>query len=173
MVKIAITGPESTGKSEICQVLARHYKTEWVPEYARTYLNGRTPPYTAEDLDAIACRQKEIEHKFESSDPAMLFYDTETTVLKIWSRHALGFVTETITRLDMESDYDLYLLMDIDLPWEPDPLREHPYLRAYFLEQYKNELEQSGKRYHIISGVGDKRKQNAIDAVDGYIERKK
>ncbi len=37
--KIAIIGPESTGKSELCQHLARIYDTEWVPEYARFYLD--------------------------------------------------------------------------------------------------------------------------------------
>ncbi|VAW30185.1 hypothetical protein MNBD_BACTEROID07-850, partial [hydrothermal vent metagenome] len=36
--RIAITGPESTGKSELAAWLASAYQTSWVPEYAREYL---------------------------------------------------------------------------------------------------------------------------------------
>jgi nicotinamide riboside kinase len=35
--KIAVVGPESTGKSTMSAYLAKHYDTIWVPEFARGY----------------------------------------------------------------------------------------------------------------------------------------
>jgi len=38
--KIVVIGPESTGKTILCQKLALHYKVEWIPEYARKYIEN-------------------------------------------------------------------------------------------------------------------------------------
>ncbi|PIQ21323.1 MAG: ATPase, partial [Cytophagales bacterium CG18_big_fil_WC_8_21_14_2_50_42_9] len=54
MLKVAITGPESTGKSTLAQQLAAHYNTMWVPEYARTYISELPGRYTAQDVENIA-----------------------------------------------------------------------------------------------------------------------
>jgi nicotinamide riboside kinase len=61
MYKIAILGPESTGKSELAKALATYYKGEWVPEYAREYVEQLVEPYTFEDVCIIA--QKQIEQQ--------------------------------------------------------------------------------------------------------------
>ena len=168
MLKIAITGPESTGKSALCEALAKHYKTVWVPEFARTYLTEKSPPYTSEILDAIAEGQliSEAQHKLKADK--ILFCDTEMTVMKIWSEHAFGTCTQQIQQLYNKQHYDLYLLMDIDLPWEPDPLREHPDLREYFFDLYKTELTKANRYFKIISGLGDQRTKNAIDIIDKF-----
>lgn len=61
MKKIVILGPESTGKSTLCEQLAAHFKSRWVPEYARTYLEGTGNVYAYEDLWEIAKGQMEAE----------------------------------------------------------------------------------------------------------------
>jgi NadR type nicotinamide-nucleotide adenylyltransferase len=169
MLKIAITGPESTGKSKIAEELASLFGTPWVPEFARAYLKNRKPEYTPEMLDEIALGQMAEEEKKAESTDKILFCDTDTTVLKIWCEHAFGSCTPTIQHLFETVHYDFYLLMDIDLPWEPDPLREHPHLRNYFIEKYKEILEKSGKNYALISGDGIIRTQRAIEALNKHL----
>lgn len=166
MLKIAITGPESTGKSALAEALATHYKTLWVPEFARTYLTEILPPYTPEMLDSIASGQTYSEANLSTQTDSFLFCDTEMTVMKIWSEHAFGFCTNHIQELYNKQDYDLYLLTDIDLPWEPDPLREHPDLREYFFERYKTELTKARRNFKIVSGIGNIRIENAIREID-------
>ena len=61
--KIVIIGPESTGKSMLCEKLASHFNTLWVPEYAREYLIDNGNNYTIEDLQKIAKGQIENEEK--------------------------------------------------------------------------------------------------------------
>ncbi len=57
-------GPESTGKSTLCRLLAKHYHTIWCPEYAREYLLANGKNYTYRDLLSIAKGQIELEDEY-------------------------------------------------------------------------------------------------------------
>ncbi|KAA3436344.1 AAA family ATPase [Rufibacter hautae] len=166
MVKIAITGPESTGKSTLSAQLAQHYNAPWVPEYARTYLDQLERPYAAPDLEAIARGQLALWQAEEARNPELLFLDTELLVLKIWSEHSYDICSSFILENLRRQNVDLYLLLDIDLPWTPDPQREHPHLRQFFHDWYKRELDQIDVPYVEISGSAEERLQNAIRAVN-------
>src|SRR5690606_33233334 len=120
---IAITGPESTGKSTLAQQLAQHFRTTWVPEFARQYIGNLDQPYTLHDLENIARGQLLLQQKAEAENPEILLVDTELLVLKVWSENAFGVCPEWILKELQKQRFDLYLLMDIDLPWEPDPQR--------------------------------------------------
>ncbi|MCD4681228.1 MAG: ATP-binding protein, partial [Bacteroidales bacterium] len=83
--RIAITGPESTGKSQLAKKLAEHYNTVWVPEFAREYLNIINRPYGQADILDIAKGQVESEDRLANFAKKILFCDTEAIVTKIWS----------------------------------------------------------------------------------------
>jgi nicotinamide riboside kinase len=68
-----------------------------------------------------------------------------------------------------QNHYSLYLLCDIDLPWQFDPLREHPEIRKELFEMYQDLLEEKKFNYRIVSGTGDDRLLNAIQFVDEYL----
>lgn len=171
-LRIAVTGPESTGKSALCEALARHFGTLWVPEYARSYLQQQQPPYTPDLLDHIATGQTDSENEYAQRADGLLFCDTEMTVMKVWSEHAFGQSTPHIENLYNRQRYPLYLLTDIDLPWEPDPLREHPHLRSYFFNRYKQLLGQSGQPFRVVSGIGEERFEQAIRWVEEVLGKK-
>jgi NadR type nicotinamide-nucleotide adenylyltransferase len=166
--KIAITGPESTGKSTLARKLAEHYKTLWVPEYARTYIDQLDRPYEQHDLNQIAKGQIFHENEFISKSNKFMFCDTELTVLKIWSAYKYGNVDSYILSEYKNSSYDLYLLLDIDLPWEYDSQRENPDQRKYFFDWFEKELRLKGANYQIINGNADERLENACRAIEHY-----
>lgn len=161
-----ITGPESTGKSWLAQKLALHYQTLWVPERARTYLDEIDRPYREEDLLTIARQQLELEDLLAGRAKGLLFCDTGMLVLKVWSEHAFGHCHPFILEELQKRTYALYLLPDIDLPWQPDPQREHPHLREYFFHLYQQELEGLKVPYKIIGGKEQERLKNAIKMID-------
>lgn len=170
MVKrIMITGPESTGKSWLAQQLAKHYQTLWVPERARVYLEELNRPYQESDLLQIALEQLELEDKLAGNANQLLFCDTGMLVLKIWSEHSFGRCHPFILEQLQKRAYSLSLLPNIDMPWEPDPQREHPHLREYFFKLYQQQLLEYGRPFSIISGLRKERLQNAINAVEGII----
>lgn len=165
MKRIAITGPESTGKSTLAQQLAAHYQTAWVPEFARTYIAHLNRSYTLADLESIAAGQLELQRVAETQKPEILITDTELLVIKIWSENAFGTCPAWILEKFKEQSFDLYLLMDVDLPWEPDPQREHPHLRNHFFQLYEAQLQHYGFPYKVISGTNKQRFQAALKAI--------
>ena len=173
MLKIAITGPESTGKSTLSEELAAHYQTVWVPEYARTYIGDLNRGYTLEDIEAIARGQIKLEQQLQANATSILISDTDLLVLKIWSEHAFGQCPDFILDNLQQQQYNLYLLMGVDLPWEPDPQREHPHLRQFFYDWYKRELQVLNVPFVEISGEQQQRFANAQQHIDALLRQHK
>ena len=152
MIKIAITGPESTGKSTLCELLSKEYDALFVPEFAREYIDNLIRPYNSNDLLEIAKGQISLETQQIFYKNKMIFCDTDLTVIKIWSEHKYGKCHPWILEKLAAIRYDYYFLCDIDIPWEYDEQREHPHLRSYFFNLYKNELKSRNLPFTIISG---------------------
>lgn len=173
MIRIAITGPESTGKSQLTRELAEHYSTVWVSEYAREYLQKTQGNYAFEDILNIARGQKKNEEEMESTARGILFCDTEFTVTRIWCEVKFGKVHPWILEQARLHRYDLFLLCDVDLPWEPDPLREHPDLRSWLFKRYHEVMLQEEYNFRVISGTGVLRLGNAIEFVEEFLRNRK
>lgn len=164
--KISITGPESTGKSWLCEKLAKKYNTIWVPEYAREYLNKLDRKYKFDDIEIIAKKQLEIENSLLEKANKYIFVDTDFLVTKIWSEFVFNKCSKWITEKYFSHKYDLYLLCDIDLPWQYDPQREHPHLRNELFEIYLKELNNLNCNFKIVSGINYKRLYCAVNYID-------
>ncbi len=185
--KIVVIGPESTGKSTLCQMLAVHYQTVWVKEYAREYLLKNGTAYSFENLLDIAKGQIALEeaalhlineknntHAIDIANSPLtihhspLFFDTNMYVMKVWCEFVFGKCHHWILNQIVERKYDLYLLCNIDLPWVKDELREYPDLltREKLYHQYKDIMINQEVPWIDISGNYDERLQKAIVAVD-------
>jgi NadR type nicotinamide-nucleotide adenylyltransferase len=172
LAKIAITGPESTGKSMLAGQLADHYRTVWVPEYAREFINNLDRPYNQADILEIAKGQIRSETAICRQASELLICDTELIVTKIWSDVKFGNCDPWILNTIQNHKYNLYLLCDIDIPWAEDPQREHPHLRVHLFSLYKEELQTRKFPFFIVSGLGRDRLENAIRIVENFLNSK-
>jgi len=179
--KIVVIGPESTGKSTLCEGLAAHFHTDWVPEYAREYLLSHGKAYKYEDLLKIAKGQLALENSYTAglqekadrsrpkspSTEPLLFIDTDMYVMKVWSEYVYGGCDPWILDQIARRKYDCYLLCRTDLPWTPDELREYPdpAAREALFHIYKDCLVNQDTPWVEIGGAEDIRLQNAIRAV--------
>jgi NadR type nicotinamide-nucleotide adenylyltransferase len=168
--KIALIGPESSGKSDLSEKLAKYFNTEWVPEYARTYVATLNRPYNINDIILIAKEQLKIEFEKEKIANQYLFIDTELIIAKVWAEDVYNTCPDFILKQLDKQQYDLYLLTHPDLPWIEDGIRENPHRREYFYELYKKELESRNFNFIEISGLGDVRLQNAINGIKYYFK---
>lgn len=168
--RIAVIGPESTGKSELCQHLARIYETEWVPEYARFHLDRLNRPYEEADLLDIAKGQMIWEDDKAEYADKYLFCDTNLIVMKVWSDHKYGRTDEWILSELAQRKYDFYLLGNIDITWTPDPQREHPRLRKHFFGIYESYLKENNLHYGIVSGIEDLRVACAQQLIENFFK---
>jgi NadR type nicotinamide-nucleotide adenylyltransferase len=188
MKKIVIIGPESTGKSTLCEQLAAHYNTIWCPEYAREYLLTNGMNYSYDDLLTIAKGQLGLEEKttqlainsLQSAghspftiDHSPLFIDTDMYVMKVWCEFVFGNCHRFILDQIVERKYDLYLLCNVDLPWVKDELREYPDLenrsKLYYI--YKDIMVNQSTPWVDVSGSYEERLAKAIEAVDKVVNR--
>lgn len=164
--RISITGPESTGKSELASGLAKHYQTVYVPEYSREYLKEIGTNYSLDDVLNIAKGQLSSETRFLQLANEYLFTDTDMLIAKIWCTEVFNECPKWIENMLVEHPYDLYLLCYPDLTWQPDELRENPENREYLYDQFVKELELHSFNYQVIKGQGAERLKNAITFVN-------
>lgn len=164
--RIAIVGPECTGKTDLSRALAQHYQTRWVPEVAREYLDQLNRPYGKSDLLKIAEAQILLEDQMAKQANQLLICDTNLIVIKIWSEFKYGDCADEIINLMRSQKYDLHLLTYIDIPWTYDPLREHPDKREVLYDLYRDELLKNNLNFVEIKGLKEIRNKSAIAAVD-------
>ncbi len=187
-----VIGPESTGKSTLCEQLAQHYNTTWCPEFAREYLLTHGGDYRYEDLLDIAKGQLAMEDEFVQSiagspdfgmweesrgdkpstqGSGLLFIDTDMYVMKVWCEFVFGKCHRFILDQIIARNYDLYLLCNIDLPWIKDKLREYPdaLTRKKLYAIYKDIMINQMVPWTEISGDYDERLEKAITAVDKIV----
>jgi NadR type nicotinamide-nucleotide adenylyltransferase len=164
--KVAVIGPECTGKSALSEFLADHFKTGWVPEYARGYLDNLIRPYEQHDLLTIAHGQMRVEDEWARDAGKLMICDTNLYVIKVWSEFKFGSCQEEILKHIASRQYDLYLLTYIDLPWEEDPQREHPDKREELYQIYLNEMKNQPVPFVEIKGARELRRKTAVDAVE-------
>ncbi|MCF8231220.1 MAG: ATP-binding protein, partial [Bacteroidales bacterium] len=146
------------------------YNTVWVPEYARNYIDNLNRPYRFEDIETIARGQLKEEERKAPLANKLLFCDTEFIVTKVWSEYVFGHCSPWILDKVRNHLYDVYLLMDIDLPWTDDPQREHPHKREELLAIYEQELVNNRLPFYIVSGRGKKRMANAIEIIQKFMD---
>lgn len=172
MLKIAINGPESTGKTALCKELAAYFQCNWEPELARGYIENIDGQYSYNDVAEIAKLQIEQEKKYEnySGDDELVFFDTDLIITKVWFEYKYGVVPQFVTDRLAARFFDFYLLSEPDLPWVYDPVREHGDNRDFFLDWYEKEVIKLGIPYMKIHGAGEKRLQNAVLAVNSFLQ---
>ena len=118
---VVVTGSESTGKTTLASDLARHFRTAWVPEYARTYLSEKTAatglPLDATDVEPIARGQMSAEDRGAAEARGLLVLDTDLVSTIVYARHYYRSCPPWIEQAARDRRADLYLLCDIDVPW--------------------------------------------------------
>ena len=162
MIRIAITGPESSGKTTLCRSLSEHLNVSFVPEFARSYLEKTNGEYDYPDLNKIAMGQLE---RVKSSNSEVVISDSDFSVLEIWSQYKYGSVSTSIQELVKQDLFDLHILCTPDIPWEEDSLRENPDNRDQLFELYKDSLSNYGKNFIVVSGSHESRFEKSLQSI--------
>jgi HTH-type transcriptional repressor of NAD biosynthesis genes len=166
--RVAVLGAESTGKTTLARHLAQHFKTGWVPEFARTYLEARGGVCTLEDMPVIARGQAAMEDRLARDANRLLFCDTELLTTALWHERYWGWCPDEISRMAHEraTRYCLFLLCDNAVPWIGDGLRDSPGHREWFQQRFLSELQQRQLPHVILSGSYAERTAAAVRAVE-------
>ena len=163
---LVLTGAESSGKTTLATALAGHLCAPLVPEYARSYLEGRAGAagdYTEADVLAIAEGQRQAEASTRAAHAGLVVADTDLLVIMIWLRERYGRVPAWIDAALQPRDDRAYVLTVPDMPWQPDPLREHPDGRARLHGLYREALAERGLTFIEVAGPPGQRLAAVIE----------
>jgi len=170
--KIAIIGPESTGKSVLSEQLAKHFGGVFYPEIARDYISSLARNYTINDIDAILEMQKNQYFESINDTNPYQFFDTEWIITKIWYEWVYKVLPINFSEVIDQLEYDFYLLCAPDIAWIPDSVRENGGdARKQLFSVYEEELQFFNRPYGIVQGYGESRTQSAILIVNEFIHR--
>ncbi|WAI87718.1 Trifunctional NAD biosynthesis/regulator protein NadR [Psychrobacter sp. SC65A.3] len=178
VIKVAVLGAESTGKTTLCRDLAAHFDCPWVPEYMRTYLQAKWDDEqltcTWDDLLPIAQGQILLENKLAkqvsqtSNGHHYLFCDTSLFELMVYSNWYYGDCPEVLTQAALVHHYDLILLTDVDTPWVADDLRDSPHQRDEISAYFADQLTAYNKPFQSIGGAREVRVQQVVKLLDAF-----
>ena len=159
--RIAVLGPESSGKTTLCKALSAELSWKCAPEFSRKHLAEIRRPYHFQDLEYIAEKQQE----YNTRDQSSVICDTEMSTLRIWSLEKFNKVAPIISHFEVNQKFDHYLLCRPDLPWIKDPLRENPNDRERLFDIYVERLNHFQRPFTIVEGQGDTRVQLALKSI--------
>lgn len=176
LIKVVLFGPESTGKTTLAQQLAEHYNTQWVPEYAREYLQEKwdREKKTCEphDLVPIAYGQMRLENELAKKANQVLICDTDLLETKVYSEAYYNSTCDPLLEeYALKNTYDLYFLTYIDTPWEADDLRDKPNERERMFVYFKEALENNNRKFVILRGDKASRLSTAIKHIDKLLQK--
>ncbi|HZH86684.1 MAG TPA: ATP-binding protein [Brumimicrobium sp.] len=164
-MKIVLTGPESSGKTSISKAIADHFDVQWFPEYAREYLLEREGKYDFDDIERIGVEQNKLRE--QNQQTGLKIYDTENTVLYIWSTFKFNKCAPTVKSLLENQRFTHYFLCSPEgIPWEEDPLRENPHQRAELFDLYQAQLQKQNVDFTVLKGDFEQRKAKAISIIE-------
>lgn len=165
--RICLTGPESTGKSDLAEELGRRFGAEVIPEFARDYALERGDDLTFDDVEPIA--RGELANLERASDRAI--FDTDLISTVVYSRFYYGDCPGWVIEEAQRRRADLYLLMDTDVAWQPDDARDAGGdAREDLFDAFRAAMDEFAVRFVIVSGEGEERVARAVEAVEGRMK---
>lgn len=153
LTRICLTGPESTGKTELAKLLARELGTVWVPEFAREYAEKHGNDLTADDVEPIARGQIANEDRLAPQANRVLLLDTDLISTVVYARHYYGACPSWIVEEAKRRRAGLYLLLDTDIEWQADAARDAGGdAREDLFDAFRAALDEFETRWEIVSG---------------------
>jgi len=166
MIRVVLTGSESTGKTTLADALARHYGAELVPEFVRGFAESRGGTIEFSDHGPIARGQMALEDEHIARAAELLVQDTDLLSTVVYCRHYFGECPPWIEAAAAERRPDLYLICEPDIPWVPDGVRDRGHMREEMQELFRAAVAGSGAQSVTIEGDRDARLSIARHAID-------
>lgn len=165
---VCFYGPESTGKSTMAVRMSERYESEFVPEVARELITSND--FSVDDIIKIGHAQLERVEQKKATANKILFCDTDAITTQIYSNHYLKVVPEVLHELERRVKYDRYFLMDIDVPWVEDGLRDLGNNRESMMAVFKDALDKRGIAYVFVTGSHNEREEIISREIDKLLK---
>jgi NadR type nicotinamide-nucleotide adenylyltransferase len=169
VMRVVLTGSESTGKTTLAEQLARHYGAELVPEFVRAYAEQHGGVIQFNDHGPIARGQMALEDEHIARAGRLVVQDTDLLSTVVYCKHYFGTCPPWIEEAAAARRPDLYLLCEIDLDWIADGVRDRGHMREEMQQLFRDAVLASGAPAAVVTGAGAERLERAVDAIDALM----
>ena len=167
--RVVIIGSESSGTTTLARALAEHYGTTWVPEFGRTYSEGRvysSQPWRSDEFTFIAIEQARMEDALATLANKVLICDTDPFATAIWHERYLGTSSNAVRAIADGRHYDLYIVTDVNIPFVADDIRDGESFRHWMQRRFVEELSKKSTPMIVVSGPHEQRFAAAVSRID-------
>jgi len=162
--RVAILGGEASGKSTLAAALAAHYRTIWVPEYLREFVETHQRTPLAHEQFDIARTQVERESALLPQAKRFLFCDTTPRMTAMYSRHYFGAIDAELEALMQAHAYDFTIVTAPTNPWSGDGLqRDGDAVRQAVHRLVVDHLQSAGIPFLLADGDVAQRVRQVAD----------
>lgn len=166
MIRVVLTGSESTGKTTLAERLAAHFRAAFVPEFVRAYAEEKRAAIDFSDHGPIARGQMALEDTHIARAPHLIVQDTDLLSTVVYCRHYFGRCPVWIEAAAASRRPDLYLVCEIDIEWIHDGVRDRGHMREEMQQLFRGAVHASGVRSTIITGDPEHRFERAVRAIE-------
>lgn len=174
MTRICVLGAESTGTTTLARGLAAHYGTVWVPEYGRTYAEGKVAggiaTWESDEFVHIARAQAALEDALAPSGNRYVIADTDAFATGVWHERYMGTRSDAVESFAATRHYALYILTGDEIPFVQDGLRDGEHIRHAMHQRFIERLTEEKLPFILVTGGKDERLARAIAAIDALGE---
>ncbi|MDQ2889006.1 MAG: ATP-binding protein [Gemmatimonadota bacterium] len=171
LIRVVLTGSESTGKTTLAEELAALYGAELAPEYVREFAVRKGGEILYEDTDEIARGQIAIEDAHAARARQLLIQDTDLLSTVVYCNHYYGQCEEWVVKAARLRRPDLYLLLEIDVPWVRDEVRDREGAREEVQQMFRHAVAASAAPVVVVRGDWAERLRIARAAIDALTGR--
>ena len=169
--RVCVIGAESTGSTTLAKDLAKHFKTVWVPEYGRTYSEGRiyaqeSDKWRSNEFEAIAKAQNALEDNLAEQSNGLVICDTDAFATGVWHERYMGYRSKKVEEIGQDRDHVLYILTGDEIPFVQDGLRDGEKIRHQMHQTFIERLKESNKPFIIVTGTPEQRLKSAVTAIE-------
>ena len=165
MIKVAVTGSESTGKTELAHRLGEHFGAPVSEEYVRVFAKERGT-IDFGDHGPIARGQMASEDAAIARAKDLVILDTDLVSTVVYCEHYFGRSPAWIEEEARRRAADLYLLMQPDIPWLADGVRDRGGRRQEMHSLFREKLLAFALPFVEIGGIDVARFDAAVSAIE-------
>ena len=171
LTRVVLTGSESVGKTTLARRLAERYGVEVVPEFVRDYAARKQARLDFSDHGPIAKGQMALEDEYIGRAESLLIQDTDLVSTVVYCNHYFGKCPAFIEEAAIRRMPTMYLLLDIDVPWISDGVRDRGDRRQQVQELFAETLAQFAAPVTVVRGTWDARYAIATRTIDNLLKR--
>lgn len=168
--RVCVVGAESTGTTTLAKALAEHYHTTWVPEYGRTYSEGKLTSadtsWRSEEFEHIARMQNMMENTLAETSNGLLICDTSAFATGVWHERYMGNRSKRVEDIARACSAELYIVTGDEIPFIQDGTRDGEHIRHHMHKRFIERLEEDNKPYILVKGSPEDRLRDAIKSID-------